>query len=80
LTHQHVGCLNRGGNRQRNTALHLIAVCQIRDPGPGQVYYQPKLRQAKTPQEARRALRRKPSNVVYRHLVADHRRHYVPPS
>jgi transposase len=41
--------LNRGGNRQFNTALHIIAVCQIRDPSPGQVYYQPKLRQAKTP-------------------------------
>jgi len=27
--------LNRGGNRQLNTALHLIAVCQIRDPDPG---------------------------------------------
>jgi Transposase len=26
--------LNRGGNRQLNTALHLIAVCQIRDPKP----------------------------------------------
>jgi transposase len=26
--------LNRGGNRQLNTALHLIAVCQIRDPAP----------------------------------------------
>jgi transposase len=31
--------LNRGGNRQLNTALHIIAVCQIRDPSPGQVYY-----------------------------------------
>ena len=41
--------LNRGGNRQLNTALHLIAVCQIRDPGPGQVYYQRKLRQARPP-------------------------------
>ena len=41
--------LNRGGNRQRNTALHIIAVCQIRDPSPGQVHYQHKLRQAKTP-------------------------------
>jgi transposase len=28
--------LNRGGNRQLNTALRLIAVCQIRDPSPGQ--------------------------------------------
>jgi transposase len=27
--------LNRGGNRQLNTALHLIAVCQIRDPSQG---------------------------------------------
>ena len=41
--------LNRGGNRQLNTALHLIAVCQIRDPGPGQTYYRRKLDQAKTP-------------------------------
>jgi transposase len=72
--------LNRGGNRQLNTALHLIAVCQIRDPSPGQAYYQRKLRQAKTPEEDRRALKRKLSNVVYRHLVADHRRHQIPPS
>jgi transposase len=72
--------LNRGGNRQLNTALHIIAVCQIRDPSPGKVYYQHKLRQAKTPEEARRALKRRLSNVVYRHLVADHRRHHVPPS
>ena len=72
--------LNRGGNRQLNTALPIIAVCQIRDPSPGQVYYQRKLRQAKTPEEARRALKRKLSNVVYRHLVADHRRRHAPPS
>jgi transposase len=72
--------LNRGGNRQLNTALHLVAVCQIRDSSPGQAYYQRKLRQAKTPEEARRALKRKLSNVVYRHLVADHRHHHVPRS
>jgi transposase len=72
--------LNRGGNRQLNTALHIIAVCQIRDPSPGQAYYQRKLRQAKTPEEARRALKRKLSNVVYRHLVADHHRRHAPPS
>jgi transposase len=65
--------LNRGGNRQLNTALHLIAVCQIRDPSPGQVYYRRKLDQAKTPEEARRSLKRHLANVVYRHLVADHR-------
>jgi transposase len=65
--------LNRGGNRQLNTALHLIAVCQIRDPSPGQVYYQRKLAEAKTPEEARRSLKRHLANVVHAHLVADHR-------
>jgi transposase len=65
--------LNRGGNRQLNTALHLIAVCQIRDPSPGQAYYRRKLDQAKTPEEARRSLKRHLANVVYRHLVTDHR-------
>jgi len=66
--------LNRGGNRQLNTALHLIAVCQIRDPSPGQTYYRRKLTQAKTPEEARRSLKRHLANVVHAHLVADHRR------
>jgi transposase len=65
--------LNRAGNRQLNTALHLIAVCQIRDPSPGQTYYQRKLVEAKTPEEARRSLKRQLSNVVYGHLLADHR-------
>jgi transposase len=65
--------LNRGGDRQLNTALHLIAVCQIRDPGPGQVYYQRKLAEAKTPEEARRSLKRHLANVVYSHLSSDHR-------
>ena len=66
--------LNRGGNRQLNTALHLIAVCQIRDSSPGQAYYRRKLGQAKTPEEARRSLKRHLSNVVHAHLVADYRR------
>ena len=57
--------LNRGGNRQLNTALHLIAVCQIRDPSPGQAYYRRKLTQAKTPEEARRSLKR---HLVQRRL------------
>jgi transposase len=69
--------LNRGGNRQLNTALHLIAVCQIRDPSPGQAYYQRKLTQAKTPEEARRSLKRHLANVVYSHLITD-RRHHTP--
>jgi transposase len=70
--------LNRAGNRQLNCAFHVIAVCQIRDPGPGQVYYQRKLAEAKTPEEARRSLKRHLSNVVYQHLTADRRRHPTP--
>jgi transposase len=66
--------LNRAGNRQLNTALHIIAVCQIRDPSPGQTYYQRKLADAKTPEEARRALKRHLANVIHRRLVADHHR------
>ena len=65
--------LNRGGNRQLNTALHLIAVCQIRDVSPGQAFYQRKLAEAKTPEEARRSLKRHLANVVYSRLVTDHR-------
>src|SRR4029453_9618043 len=65
--------LNRGGNRQLNTALHIIAVCQIRDPSPGQAFYQRKLAQAKTPEEARRSLKRHLANVIYSHLVTDDR-------
>jgi transposase len=65
--------LNRGGNRQLNTALHLIAVCQIRDISQGQAFYQRKLAEAKTPQEARRSRKRQLANVVYGHLVTDHR-------
>jgi len=44
--------LNTGGNRQLNAALHTIAVCQARDPGPGRRYYLRKLSEGKTLAEA----------------------------
>ena len=44
---------------------------QVRDPSLGQAYYQRKLAQAKTPEEARRSLKRHLANVVYRHLITD---------
>jgi transposase len=31
--------LSRAGNRQLNAAVHVIAVCQARDPGPGRNHY-----------------------------------------
>jgi transposase len=67
--------LNPGGDRQLNAALHVVAVCQARDPGPGRIYYLRKLSEGKTLAEARRALKRRLANVVYRRILADQRRH-----
>jgi len=63
--------LNRGGNRRLNHVLHIVAICQIRYPGEGQDYYRRKRATGKTPLEAMRCLKRRLSDVVYRHLVAD---------
>jgi transposase len=58
--------LSRAGNRQLNAAVHVVAVCQARDPGPGRDHYRRKLTEAKTPAEARRRLKRQLSNVIYK--------------
>jgi transposase len=42
-------------------------VCQARDPGPGHLYFQRKLAEKKTENEARRALKRRLANIIYRH-------------
>jgi transposase len=63
--------LNITGNRRLNTAIHTIAVCQARDPGPGRTYYLRKIADGKTPAEARRALKRRLTNVLYRHILKD---------
>src|SRR3954447_5108854 len=63
--------LSRAGNRQLNRALHLVAVCQIRTKGAGREFYQRKLAEAKTPAEARRALKRRLCDTIYRHLTRD---------
>jgi transposase len=67
--------LSRRGNRRLNHALHIAAITQIRHPhSPGRRYYDRKLAEGKTPREAIRALKRRLSDVVWRHLVADARR------
>lgn len=66
--------LSRSGNRQLNTAIHVVAVCQARDPGPGQAHYHRKLAEAKTPAEARRSLKRRLTNVIYKRLLHDSER------
>ena len=70
--------LNRGGNRRINAALHIIGLTQIRQGGPGLEYFQHRLREHDTEVEARRALRRKLSDVVYARLLQDHAAHVTP--
>ncbi len=67
--------LDRGGNRTINTALHMIAVTQIRGVGPGKDYVARLQASGKTPTEAVRLLRRRLSDAVFAALRADERRH-----
>ena len=67
--------LNPRGNRMLNHALHLIAITQLRYPDTeGRQFYERKLEEGKTRKEAIRVLKRRLSNVVYRHLIADQTR------
>ena len=67
--------LSRRGNRRLNHALHCAAITQIRHRhSPGRGYYERKLAEGKTPREAIRALKRRLSDIVWRHLIADAQR------
>jgi transposase len=64
--------LNPRGNRMLNHAIHTIAICQLRYPNTqGRLFYERKLAEGKSKKEAIRALKRRLSDVVYRHLKAD---------
>lgn len=61
--------LNPAGNRQLNTAIHRIALTQARLDPRARAYLARKKAEGKTDREARRALKRHLTNVVYRHLT-----------
>jgi transposase len=64
--------LSQRGNRRLNHALHLAAVCQIRQPhSDGRAYFDRKVTEGKTKKEALRSLKRQISNAVYRQLLSD---------
>jgi transposase len=63
--------LNRGGNRQLNKAIHVMAVTQRRCDPRGQAYYLKKRAEGKTPREALRCLKRRLVDVLYRTLQPD---------
>jgi transposase len=60
------------GNRRLNHALHLAAICQIRQPhSEGRAYFERKLTDGKTKKDAIRSLKRHISNAVYHRLLID---------
>jgi len=63
--------LNPRGNRTLNHAIHIAAISQLRYPGEGRDYYDRKRSEGKTSKEAIRALKRRISDRVYRHLIND---------
>ena len=63
--------LSRGGNRQVNKALHMMAVVQLRNPTQGRAYYDRKVAAGKTPNEAMRSLKRRLSDLVYKTMLDD---------
>lgn len=63
--------LSRGGNRQINQALHIMAVVQLRNDTEGRRYYDRKVAAGKTPNEAMRCLKRRLSDIVYRTMLGD---------
>lgn len=67
--------LSRQGDRQLNSALHTIAITQIRTPGSqGNVYYKTKIGQGKTSREATRCLKRRLADYLWRTMIADEAR------
>lgn len=64
--------VSQRANRQLNHALHMAAICQLRQPhSDGRAYFDRRVAEGKTNKEAIRALKRQISNTAYRHLVAD---------
>jgi transposase len=64
--------LSRRGNRQLNHAIHMVAICQIRQTdSKGRIYFEKKVAEGKTKREAIRSLKRHVANAVYRQLLVD---------
>src|SRR5690349_9182248 len=73
--------LSRSGDRQLNSALHIVAVTQIRTAGSlGNIYYRTKMAEGKTEREARRCLKRRLADHVWRTMIADEKRQRAKPA
>ena len=67
--------LSRGGNRQINRVLHIMATVQLRNPTEGRAYFDRSKARGKTSNESMRLLKRRLSDIVYRTMVNDAARH-----
>ena len=65
--------VNRGGNRQLNRALHVVAFTQARSCPEARLYMERKRAEGKSYREALRCLKRNLANVIYRRLMDDRR-------
>ena len=66
--------LPRGGDRQLNLALHIAALTQVRMRASlGRAYYDRKIAEGKTHNEAMRCLKRRLADHVWRIMIADER-------
>jgi len=63
--------LSRAGNRQINRTLHIMATVQLRNPTEGRAYYDRKVASGKGNMEAMRCLKRRLSDIIYRHMLDD---------
>jgi transposase len=63
--------LSRAGNRRLNHALHIVALSNKRHDQRGRAYYARKLAAGKGRKGAMRSLKRRLSDEVFRHLLAD---------
>ena len=67
--------LSRGGNRQINRVLHIMATVQLRNPTESRGYFDRSKARGKTSNESMRLLKRRLSDIVYRTMVNDAARH-----
>ena len=72
--------LPRGGDRQLNFALHIVALTQVRMPrSSGRAYYDTKIAAGKTHNEAMRCLKRRLADHMWRAMIRDERQQSAGP-
>jgi transposase len=69
--------LSRGGNRQINRVLHIMATVQLRNATEGRAYFDRKRADGKGPMEAMRCVKRRLSDIIFQPMLNDAITHSV---